>query len=149
MVTVEEFRDLLATRGAHILQPDCSHAGGISHMHSIARMAEAYEVAIAPHCPLGPIALASCMHVDACAINFVFQETSMGIHYNSEGEMDLLDYLVDPSVFDVDAEGYVPRLDRPGLGIEMDEGKVRTAAAAGHSWGDREWELPDGTPTTW
>lgn len=80
MYTIEEFRDLFESRSVNIIQPDCSHAGGISHMLTIARMAEAYEVSFAPHCPLGPIALAACLQVDACAVNFCFQETSLGIH---------------------------------------------------------------------
>lgn len=65
---------------------------------------QAYDVSFAPHCPLGPIALASCLQVDACAVNFVFQETSMGIHYNEEGGVDLLDYVVNKSALDVDSE---------------------------------------------
>ena len=152
MFAAHEFRDLLAGRGVHVIQPDCSHAGGISSMLALARMAEAYEVGFAPHCPLGPIALASCMHVDACAINFTLQETSIGIHYNAEGAEgggELLDYLVNPGVLDVDADGYVARLDGPGLGVEIDEAKVRAAAERGHDWRDREWTLPDGSPTTW
>ena len=32
---------------------------GITEVKKIAGMAEAYDVALAPHCPLGPIALAS------------------------------------------------------------------------------------------
>ena len=63
MYTTEQFRDLFETRSISIVQPDCSHCGGISNLLTIARMAEAYEVSIAPHCPLGPIALASCMQV--------------------------------------------------------------------------------------
>ena len=149
MYTVEEFRDLLETRAVNILQPDCSHAGGISSLHTIARMAEAYEVSFAPHCPLGPIALAACLQVDATAVNFCFQETSLGIHYNGEGGMDLLDYVANKAAFDVDAEGYVATLAGPGLGVEIDEAAVRAAAVAGHAWADREWTLPDGTPTTW
>ena len=149
MFTVAQYRDLLEQRSVNIIQPDCSHAGGISSLLSIARMAEAYEVALAPHCPLGPIALASCMQVDSCCMNFVFQETSMGIHYNVEGQMDLLDYLKNPQIFDVDQEGYVALLTGPGLGIEIDEEKVRAAAVNGHGWADREWTLADGCPTTW
>ena len=150
MFEATEFRDLLHGRGVGIIQPDCSHAGGISHMLTIARMAESYEVGFAPHCPLGPVALAACMQVNACAINFTLQETSMGIHYNAEeGGADLLDYLLDPSVLDVDADGCVARLDGPGLGVEIDEEKVRAAAERGHDWRDREWRLMDGTPTTW
>ena len=67
MYTQAEFRDLLEGRGASLIQPDCSHAAGISNLLSLARMAEAYEVGFAPHCPLGPVALASCLQVDACA----------------------------------------------------------------------------------
>jgi len=149
MFTVEQFRDMLEQRCCNIIQPDCSHAGGISSMLNIGRLAEAYEVSFAPHCPLGPIALAACMQVDAVCVNFVFQETSMGIHYNTEGEMDLLDYLINPEVFDVDEEGHVSLLSGPGLGIRMNEEKIRQHAVGGHNWKDREWELPDGTPTTW
>lgn len=49
-------------------------------------MAEAYDIAVAPHCPLGPIALAACLHLDATTYNAVIQEQSMGIHYN-KGKM--------------------------------------------------------------
>lgn len=149
MYTTEQFRDLFETRAVNIIQPDCSHAGGISQMLTLARMAEAYEVAFAPHCPLGPIALAACLQVDACALNFVFQETSLGIHYNTEGGMDLLDYVADKSVFAVDDEGFLSLPTAPGLGIEIDEAAVRKAAATSHNWRDREWTLPDGAPTTW
>ena len=123
-----EDRDLFEARAINIVQPDCSHAGGISALLTIARMAEAYEVSFAPHCPLGPIALAACLQVDACAVNFCFQETSLGIHYNEEGGMDLLDYVANPECFDVDEEGYIRALQGPGLGLEINEAAVRKAA---------------------
>src|SRR4029453_14612335 len=53
------FREVLEKRAASILQPDLSHAGGIMECRIIAGMAEAYYAGIAPHCPLGPIALAA------------------------------------------------------------------------------------------
>ena len=152
MYSLAQFRDLLERRSVHIIQPDCSHAGGISELVKIARMAEAYEVCLAPHCPLGPIALASCLHVDATCVNFAFQEMSLGIHYNSEGESagePLLGYLNNPEVFDVDVDGYVQLLSGPGLGVDINEAAVRNAAKRGHQWRDREWVLQDGTPTTW
>ena len=156
MYTLAQFRDLLEQRSVHIIQPDCSHvAGGLSTMVKIARLAEAYEVAFAPHCPLGPIALASCMHVDATCINFAFQEMSLGIHYNSEGSKSalsaepLLGYLKNPSVFDVDKDGYVALISGAGLGVDVDEDAVRAASKIGHKWRDRAWTLEDGTPTTW
>ncbi len=52
---------------------------------------------LAPHCPLGPIALAACLQLDAVCYNAVIQEQSLGIHYNQSN--DLLDYVTDPSVF--------------------------------------------------
>ena len=61
-------------------------------------MAEAYDVALALHCPLGPIALAACLQLDAVCYNALIQEQSLGIHYNKAN--DLLDYLADPTVFD-------------------------------------------------
>ncbi len=64
-------------RCINIIQPDVSHCGGITNLLNIARMAESYDVALAPHCSLGPIAFASCLHVDACCVNFVFQESSI------------------------------------------------------------------------
>jgi galactonate dehydratase len=151
MFTVSSFRDLLERRCVDILQPDCSHCGGISPLLTISRMAEAYDVSLAPHCPLGPVALAACLAVDAVSINFAFQETSVGIHYNSEDGMpiELLDYLEDKSVFDVDRDGYMALPPGPGLGIRLDERKVREMASKGHAWRDREWVLPDGCPTTW
>mmetsp|Transcript_171166 Transcript_171166/g.416188 ORF Transcript_171166/g.416188 Transcript_171166/m.416188 type:complete len:407 (-) Transcript_171166:200-1420(-) len=149
MFTVAAFRDLLQRRCVDIVQPDCSHCGGISNLLTISRLAESYDVSLAPHCPLGPVALASCLHVDACSVNFVFQETSMGIHYNAEGSVDLLDYVSNKEDFDVDSEGYVPLPQRPGLGIVIDEERVRKEAVGGHSWKEREWTLADGCPTTW
>ena len=45
-------------------------------------MAEAYDVAVAPHCPLGPLALAACLQIAACTPNVAIQEMCLGIHYN-------------------------------------------------------------------
>jgi galactonate dehydratase len=77
--------------GLSIVQPDLSHAGGITECLKIASMAEAYDIALAPHCPLGPVALAACLQVDFVSYNAVLQEQSMGIHYNKGAE--LLDYV--------------------------------------------------------
>jgi len=81
----------LASGAVDIIQPDPSHAGGITETRKIATMAEAYDVAVALHCPLGPIALATCLQIDGCTYNAVIQEQSLGIHYNVGN--DLLDYL--------------------------------------------------------
>lgn len=126
-----DFKPLFEARGVDIIQPDLSHAGGITECRKIATMAEAYDIALAPHCPLGPIALAACLQIDAVSHNAVIQEQSLGIHYN-EGN-DILDYLVDKKVFKY-SEGYVKIPTGPGLGIEVDEEKIRELSKKGHNW---------------
>jgi galactonate dehydratase len=146
MYTRWGFKQLLAQGYADIIQPDLSHAGGIWEVRKIAAMAEAYDVAIAPHCPLGPIALASSLQLDFCTPNAFIQEQSLGIHYNQGS--DLLDYLADPAIFNY-ADGYVMKLDKPGLGIEIDENKVREAAKVGHRWRSPVWRHEDGSIAEW
>jgi galactonate dehydratase len=141
-----DFKQVLQDGYADILQPDLSHAGGISEVVKIAAMAEAYDVAIAPHCPLGPIALAACLQVDAVAHNTLIQEQSLGIHYNQGN--DLLDYLVDPAVFAYN-DGYVTIPTAPGLGIEINEEAVRAAAKIGHQWHSPVWRHEDGSVAEW
>lgn len=141
-----DFKRLLADGYADIIQPDVSHAGGITECKKIASMAEAYDVALALHCPLGPIALAACLQVDATCHNAVIQEQSLGIHYN-EGN-DLLDYIVDPSVFNY-VDGFVTIPDGPGLGIEIDEAHVRKMADIGHDWKNPIWRHQDGSVAEW
>jgi galactonate dehydratase len=141
-----DYKALFEQGVVDIVQPDLSHAGGISEVKRIAAMAEAYDVALAPHCPLGPISFAAALQVDFSSINAIIQETSMGIHYN-EGA-DLLDYMLNPEVFTV-KDGYVelPRL--PGLGIMIDEEKVKHAATMGHHWKNPVWRNEDGSITEW
>jgi galactonate dehydratase len=141
-----DYKHLLHSGCVDIIQPDLSHAGGISEVRKIATMAEAYDVALAPHCPLGPIALASCLQIDACTHNALIQEQSLNIHYNQRG--DLLDYLADPGVFAF-KDGYVAVPGGPGLGITIDEDAVRRAAATGHRWRNPIWRTEDGAIAEW
>ncbi|MBZ0288155.1 MAG: galactonate dehydratase, partial [Anaerolineae bacterium] len=129
------FREVLEEQAAAILQPDLSHAGGIFECRKIAAMAEAYYAAIAPHCPLGPIALAACLQLDACIPNFLCQEhVTLG-----EG------YIKQP--FKVE-NGFIPVPTAPGLGIELDED------ALADQYNDGTWETPqlrheDGSVADW
>ncbi|KAI9068099.1 enolase C-terminal domain-like protein [Trametes sanguinea] len=144
-----DFRPYLERRAIDIAQPDVAHCGGISELHRLASYTETYDVALAPHCPLGPIALAACMQVDIAAPNFVIQEMSLQMHYN-EGA-DLLTYLVDPTVFTV-KNGYVEALHGPGLGIEINEQLVREAAqkhANEKAWRNAVWKGEDGGLREW
>lgn len=134
-----------------VLQPDISHCGGISELRRIAAMAEAYDVAIAPHCPLGPIALAACLQVGICTANHSIQEMSQGIHYNTEaagGVYDIHSYVKDASVFEV-KDGYVKKLTGPGLGIEVDEDAVRQAAENAKPWPLQGFTGEDGGLREW
>ena len=141
-----DFKQLLIDGYADIIQPDLSHAGGITECKKIISMAEAFDVAAAPHCPLGPIALAACLQVDATCHNAFIQEQSLGIHYNKEN--DLLDYLVDKSVFDYE-NGFCNIPAGPGLGIEINEEYVRSRAALGHDWHNPVWRNADGSVAEW
>ncbi len=141
-----DFRRVFETRAAGIINPDTAHVGGISEMVRIGHMAEAYDVPIAPHCPLGPIALAACLQVDAICYNAVIQEQSLGIHYNKGG--DLNDYLVPESRFKVQ-DGFLPIPQGPGLGIEIDEAVVAERAIAGHNWRAPVWRHADGSIADW
>jgi galactonate dehydratase len=140
------FKQLLIDGYADIIQPDLSHAGGITECKKIISMAEAFDVAAAPHCPLGPIALAACLQVDATCHNAFIQEQSLGIHYNQGS--DLLDYLTDNNVFKYD-NGYVKIPDEPGLGIVINEDHVRKMAAIGHNWRNPLWRHKDGSVAEW
>ena len=141
-----DFKHLIAAGVVDVVQPDLSHAGGIWEVRKIAAMAEAYDVAVAPHCPLGPIALAASLQLDACTPNVVIQEQSVGIHYNVG--VDTLDYLLDPEVL-THREGYVALPTKPGLGIEVDEERVRAEAARGHDWHNPVWRHADGVVAEW
>lgn len=141
-----DFKSLFEQGAVDIIQPDLSHAGGITEVKKIASMAEAYDVALAPHCPLGPISFAAALQIDFNCINAFIQETSMGIHYNQGA--DLLDYLENPEVFDV-KEGSVARPTLPGLGIVVNEEKVREMAKIGHNWKNPVWRNQDGSVTEW
>ncbi len=141
-----QFKNLLVNGFVDIIQPDLSHAGGITECKKIISMAEAFDVAAAPHCPLGPIALAACLQVDATCHNVFIQEQSLGIHYNTKS--DLLDYLVDKNIFNYE-NGSVKIPDKPGLGIEINEAHVRKMAAEGHNWRNPLWRHEDGSVAEW
>jgi len=141
----EEFLDVLQ-RGVGILQPDVSHACGISEVVRIAALGDTFGAALAPHCPIGPIALAACLQIGFATPNHVIQEQSGGIHYNTTAE--LVDYVADRSWLQFD-HGYVNRWDAPGLGIDVDEAAVRNADAKAVDWITPMWRHPDGTFAEW
>jgi galactonate dehydratase len=141
-----EFKRVLEDGGIAILQPDLSHAGGITECHKIGAMAEAYDVALAPHCPLGPVALAACLQVDFVSWNAVLQEQSMGIHYNRGAE--LLDSVINKDDFRIDS-GHIQLLAKPGLGVEVDAERVVHASRNPPDWHNPLWRHADGSVAEW
>ncbi len=141
-----DFKPFLASGAVDIIQPDLSHAGGLSECRRIAAMAEAYDVAVAPHCPLGPLALGACLQLAACTPNVVLQEMSLGIHYN-EGH-DLLAFCTNPEVL-TPTDGNLPIPTGFGLGIEIDEAAVRSAHEQRHRWRNPVWRHADGGFAEW
>lgn len=140
-----DFKRVFETRAARVINPDTAHAGGISEMVRIGHWAEAYDVALAPHCPIGPIALAASLQVDAVCHNAFIQEQSIGIHYNAGA--DVLDY-VRPGGLVIEA-GHLVIPQGPGLGIEVDEDKVAEMARIGHRWRAPVWRHGDGSVAEW
>ena len=141
-----EFKRVFDQGGISIVQPDLSHAGGISECFKIAGMAEAYDIALAPHCPLGPIALAACCAIDFVSYNAVLQEQSMGIHYNKDAE--LLDYVKNREDFKI-SNGYIRPLPLPGLGVVIDEERVIEASRNCADWRNPLWRHGDGSVAEW
>ncbi len=130
-----EFQELIEKRAVRIVQPDIAHAGGISEVRRIAAMAESRDILIAPHCPLGPIALAACLHLDATCPNFLTQE------HVTLGES----LLQEPFVIDA---GYITVTDRPGLGIVLDERKLSAGQFDG-TWDNPRFTAEDGSFAEW
>ncbi|UVI27529.1 galactonate dehydratase [Paenibacillus spongiae] len=123
------FREALEKQAVAIVQPDLCHAGGIFEAKKIAAMAEVYYASIAPHNPLGPISLASCLQLDACTPNFLIQE-----HPSMAERWDLGEgYLKRPFVVE---NGYIALPEGPGLGIEINE-----EALIERSYGG-DWDTP-------
>ena len=141
-----DFKKILVEGCVDIIQPDISLTGGVSEIKKIITMAEAFDVAVAPHAPYGPISLAATFQVDACSPNVFIQEQSLGIHYNSG--YDLLDFVKNKEMFHY-KDGYVEIPQKPGLGIEINEEMVEKVSHEGLEWRNPLWRNDDGTVTEW
>lgn len=138
-----EYKDLLRS-GIAVAQPDVSHAGGISEMRRIAAMAETYDVSMAPHCAIGPIALAASLQIDFATPNFLIQEQILGTGDPGEVLADLVDYSdLKPK------DGYIELMKKPGLGIDVDEKAMRAAAVKFNDARQPEWVQKDGSYAEW
>lgn len=130
-----EFLPLIERRAVAVVQPDAAHAGGITETRRIAALAETRDILFAPHCPLGPVALAACLHLDAVAPNFLIQE------HVTLGESLLRTPFVP-------ADGHLAVPDGPGLGIEIDEAKLAAEKFDG-VWDNPRFTAEDGGFAEW
>ncbi|MBD9857976.1 galactonate dehydratase [Enterococcus faecalis] len=141
-----QFKNIFKQGAIDIIQPDVALCGGILETRKIAAMAEAHDMAVAPHAPYGPVALAATLQVDSCTPNVFIQEQSLGIHYNKG--FDLLDFVKNKEVFQY-KDGYVDLPSKPGLGLEMDEDRIKEISQEGLVWTNPQWKNYDGTITEW
>lgn len=146
LFTKYDYKRLFHAGGVSIIQPDLSHAGGLTEVRKIAAMAEAYDVALAPHCPLGPVALAACLQIDAVSYNAFIQEQSIGIHYNKD--RSVLDYIANHEDFQF-TDGYIQLPVRPGLGVEVHRALIVKENETPHSWKNPVWRHKDGSIAEW
>lgn len=140
------YKNIFRQGAIDIIQPDVAVTGGILEMRKIIAMAEAYDMAAAPHAPYGPIALAATLQVDVCSPNVFIQEQSLGIHYNKG--FDLLDFVKNKEIFRF-RDGMLDIPDKPGLGLEMDEDIIKEVAREGLVWTNPKWRNYDGTVAEW
>ena len=107
-----DYIPMFETHAADFIQPDISHAGGISELKKIASQAECKYISFAPHNPSGPVANAATLQLAACCPNFSILEI---MYSDVEWRNDVTDESL------VYNDGYISIPDRPGLGIEINE----------------------------
>src|SRR5690606_28629142 len=115
LVGFKEFEPLLHNRGAHILQPDLNHTGGLLEGKKIAAAAEKAMMGIAPHNPNGPVAGAAALHFAVSTPNFVIQE-------EMSGAVPWYDDVVSAPMKREGSHWLVP--DGVGLGVEINENEA-------------------------
>lgn len=133
-----EFRQVLEKQAVAFIQPDASHAGGISELKRIANMAETYYIHTMPHCAIGPVALAACLQVDAATPNFLIQETIA-----PDWMMDVLE-----SSWEV-KNGFIELPTAAGLGITLNEAEVRKQHQYTEELGGEWFHESDGSVVDW
>src|SRR4051812_49047919 len=131
------FKEILEKRAAMILQPDVCYAGGITELKIIAGMAEAYYTPLAPHNPQGPCSLAASLQIAASIPNFLIQE---------RGDNEYSDLLAKP--LPPIADGHRPLLTEPGLGITIDENKLKAQVGEPRPY-NPQFDSDDGWVIDW
>ena len=109
-----EFANLIQDGIIQILQPDLSKTGGPTEALRIAAMASAYQLPIHPHTSITGLNMAATIHFLAAIDNGGYLEADV-----SQNNL-FRDELVSPP-YTLDADGCVRPIDKPGIGLEVDE----------------------------
>ncbi len=135
LYTQADFYRLISLRAADVVQMDLAHCGGITAGKRIAAMAAAQDLAVAPHCSIGPVALAACLHFDLSTPNFLIQEAFA--EFDVPWRNDLV------KGWNPIQNGEFVLSDSPGLGLELDETAIAShpyRANAFPSLWDGDWQ---------
>jgi len=132
LTTKWNIREIMEKRAASLLNPDMSHAGGISELFLYAGVAATYYVDIAPHVPVGPIALAAAIQLGASIPNFLMTE------HRTLGE----GYFKNPFIL---KDGYVDLPTAPGLGVELDEEALADKIIHDYPRNPENFDVDDGS----
>ena len=130
-----EFSDLLRAEAVDIIQPDVCVCGGLSEMRKIAALAEAHDVVVAPHNPMGPIATAVNVHFAAATSNFLILEF---VPHDTGRRSEFVKEAWIPK------DGYISIPEAPGWGLEVDEEALARYPYA--AWRRANPRRPDNSP---
>jgi L-alanine-DL-glutamate epimerase-like enolase superfamily enzyme len=111
------FRDYIAARAVHFVQPDVAWAGGLTETLKIAHMAEAANLPLAPHIHGSAVAVAAAVHLLGAVRNGSMAEMVFPAH-------PLMAELVREPLT-VDSTGHIELSERPGLGLDLDPDMVK------------------------
>jgi galactonate dehydratase len=135
LYTQADFHRLTVLRAVDVVQMDPAHCGGILAAKKIAAMAAPQDMLVAPHCSIGPVALAACLHFDVSTPNFLIQEAF------AEFDVPWRNELV--GGWNPIQSGAFLLSDAPGLGLELNEQAIAEhpyVPNAFPSLWDRDWQ---------
>ena len=112
-IDLKEFEMLLSRRAAQYIRPDVCAVGGITTSKKICAVAEAHDVLVIPHNPLGPVSTAACLQLCACIPNLGIQELPGFCLNGAEDAM-----VKEPLRFE---NGCMVIPEAPGIGVELAE----------------------------
>jgi len=122
------FMPFILNSGCHIVQPDIPKAGGLLQAKKIADLAELFDMPMCAHIASTPVGAIASAHCAASIRDFRAQEFSPGRMLPADWEKFVI------------YEGGVIRggkyriLDKPGLGLELNEDFTRKRLMPGETW---------------